>query len=151
MRCSKVHRLISTHLDGEVDAVREKALAEHLAGCPECRGFAAEVAQVAERLDEVTAPEPRWGFADRMLARLPLPGSPVARRSVDFLRPAPVGLGAAAFCFGVLLTVFVSGAPESNGAVSGQDLELLAGDYFTTLSEISIDEQLLALLGDAEG
>ena len=144
--------MISARLDGELNDARLQALGRHLATCEDCSAFAADVAQLGERLDPFTAPEPRWGFTDRLTARLPSrqPVSGFARTWLDLLRPAPVGLGAAAFSFGVILTVLVSGESRSNGVIAQQDIEVLAGDYFDTLSEISVDQQLLALLPETE-
>jgi anti-sigma factor RsiW len=152
MRCAKAQKLISTERDGELDEKRAAALKSHLAGCSQCQAFAADLARSAERLEIWTAPEPRWGFTGRFMARLaeqPADARPT-RSWLELLRPAPVGLGAAAFCFGVILTVLVSAGPSANGATASQDVELLAGDYFDTLSEISVDQQLLALLPEAE-
>ena len=69
---------------------------------------------------------------------------------MDWLRPKPAGLGAAAFCCGMVLTVLVYGAEPADDLTNSADIQAIAGDYFDTLSEISVDEQLLALLPDVE-
>ena len=152
MRCNRAQKLISAHLDGELKEDQVQAVKAHLAACESCRAFAADLSRVAERLDALAAPEPRWGFAERTLARLPDQPSPLAawKRWLDWLRPAPVGVGLAAFSFGVLLTVLVAGESYTNGATTEPDIQEIAGDYFTTISEIAVDEQLLALLPETE-
>jgi anti-sigma factor RsiW len=152
MRCNLAQKLISAHLDGELTDDQAQAVNVHLASCEACRAFAADLNRVAKGLDALAAPEPRWGFAERTLARLPdQQTQPTGWKGwLDWLRPAPVGVGLAAFSFGVLITVLVAGESYTNGATTETDIQGIAGDYFTALSELSVDEQLLALLPKTE-
>ena len=66
MRCQEVQDHI---IGGTLDA----SAREHLAACPNCASFAVENTKLAEAfaaLAKVEAPEPSWGFADRVLRRL---------------------------------------------------------------------------------
>ena len=71
MRCRKVHKLISIGLDGELDDARRRAVDRHVRQCAECRRFVAPLTALADRFDLPAIPEPRAGFAQRTLARLP--------------------------------------------------------------------------------
>ncbi len=152
MRCRKAQKLISARLDGELRATLNGLLEGHLAGCPDCRAFLADVAGFTADLDGLAAPEPQWGFSDRILARFPREGVEVgvSRTWLESLRPAPVGLGAVAFSFGVLLTVMVGGLSSSTEPSADSNSGTAASAYAEVLSESSFDEQLLALLSDAE-
>jgi anti-sigma factor RsiW len=154
MRCRKAKKLISAYLDGELTGARLEAVRAHLGRCPDCEAFAADLARVSRQVTLFSAPEPREGFVDRLMARLPEPASAsdagVSRSWWEVLRPAPIGLAATAFSLGVILTVLVNAESTTNGTNGQQDVEVLAGNYFETLSDISIDEQLLALIPDAE-
>ena len=152
MRCRKAQRLISAGLDGELDAVRQRALEGHLGACGKCRAFAADLNASGEMLDGWAAPEPRWGFAGRTLAPIAdlQPGQAPSRGWFDFLRPAPLGLGAAAFGFGVALAVLANGEPIPEARVPEQGLEALASDYMDPLGDDTIETSLLALLPETE-
>ena len=149
MRCGNAQRLISASLDGELARSRQEALEAHLAGCARCRAFAAGLAGSAEALDAWAAPEPRWGFAGRTMARIAdlQPDRTAARGWLGFLRPGPVGLGAAAFGFGVALTVLANGGPIPESQAPKQGLEALAGDYVV---DDTVETSLLALLPETE-
>ena len=152
MRCNRAKKLISARLDGELDDRGIEVVERHLASCEACRAFAANLSRIDEGLDLLAAPDPRWGFAGRTLARLPEQRSRSSRWRgwLEYLRPAPVGVGVAAFSFGVLLTVLVAGESQTNGAATEPDLEEIVGDYFNTISEVAVDEPLLALLSETE-
>lgn len=72
MKCEQVKQLIPEWLDGEVDAMREKIIEEHVATCRSCRNEAAfwqEVgAALREEAGDVKAPP---GFAARVTAQIP--------------------------------------------------------------------------------
>ena len=152
MRCRKTQRMISARYDGELDEAGIKAVREHLSGCAECRDFAADLERSAGDLDLLTVPEHRWGFTERLMARLPEERETVGllERLLGSLRPAAMGLGVAAFCLGAVLTALVSQEAQNGVAAVEQDTDAVAGDYFTTLAEVSVDEQLLALLSETE-
>ncbi len=152
MRCGKAQRLISAGLDGELAEAGVRAVKEHAAACTKCREFAADLARLSEGLDSLTVSEPRWGFADRLLARLPQPQSGHAATGgwPALLRPAPLGLAAAAFCFGVVLTLLVTGDRAADASPPQSGVEVQAGDYLAALSEDAVEERLLALLPATE-
>ena len=155
MRCGKVQRLISARADGELDDGRREAVERHVAACETCRAFADGLAPLADVLDQVEAPEPRWGFADRVLARLPaeVPTASPIEGLIDLLRPAPLGVGTAAFCLGVAATFLLNGAngeTTANGTVQDPVIEAVAGDYATVYAEASVQQQLWALLPETE-
>ena len=139
-------------LDGELSEPLNGLLEDHLAGCAGCRAFLADVAGFTADLGKLSAPEPRWGFSSRVLAQLPVgdSGARVSRTWLEFLRPAPLGLGAAAFSCGVLLTIMVGGLSSSVGSSVESNGGTAVSSYSDVLSESSFDEQLLALLPDAE-
>ena len=155
MRCRKVRKLISTQVDGELDDARRAGVDRHVAECEACRAFAADMGRLADELDLVQAPEARWGFADRVSARLPgeQPAATGWRGVLDLLRPAPLGVGAAAFCLGMVVTLLANGANGQASADSTtQDpvIEEVAGDYATLLAEASIEQHLWALFPETE-
>lgn len=152
MRCGKAQKLISAHRDGELDDARIEALQRHLSACEACKAFAGDLARVAEGLDSLTAPEPRWGFTDRLMSRLSGQQRVESSSSgwLGLLRPAPVGVAVAAFSLGAALTVLVNGELPAAGAGGREEVESLAGDYFDTLAEVSVERQLLALLPETE-
>ena len=152
MRCGKAQKLISARLDGKLDAARDEAVGKHVAACARCRAFAADLAMIPEELDSLSVPEPRWGFTGRLMARLPERQSDYgfARSWLDFLRPAPMGLGAAAFCLGVVLVVLAGGGLSVPSAGVESGVAVLAADYFDTLSEDAVEERLLDLLPETE-
>ena len=152
MRCRKAQRMISARLDGELDEAGDRAVREHLSGCAKCRAFASDLERCVEGLDLFEVPEHRWGFTERVMARLPKEraGVGLLERLLGSLRPAAMGLGVAAFCLGAVLTALVSQEAQNGVAAVEQGTDALAGDYFTTLAEVSVDEQLLALLLDTE-
>jgi len=156
LRCRKVRRLISARLDGELDERRWTAATRHLARCRGCRAFADEAARLADALNLVQAPEARWGFAGRVLAQLPdeQPAPSSIQRLVELLRPAPVGVGTAAFCLGVGAAFLLNGANGGlNGdlAASDQAITEVAGDYAAVFAEAAIEQDLRALFPDVEG
>ena len=70
MNCAKAHKLIYPHLDGELGAVEQAALAVHLQGCVGCRAAEAEMRgrqQLLAGLPRFAAPV---GFRTRVMANL---------------------------------------------------------------------------------
>jgi anti-sigma factor RsiW len=156
MRCHKVRKWTSLRIDGELDANRCTAVDRHLSTCDACRAFADALPQLSHALDRVEAPQARWGFTDRVMARLPdeqpegmrLPGW------LEFLRPAPVGLAAVAFGLGVAVTVSLNGTNgdlSANGEQQDPVVQEVAGDYADVFAEASIQQDLWTLFSEAEG
>ena len=156
MRCHKVRKWISLRVDGALDTSRCAAVDRHVSGCEACRGFADALSHLALDLDRVDAPEARWGFAERVMARLP-EEQPVGMQLpgwLEFLRPAPLGLGAVAFGLGVAVTVSLNGANGdvgANGELQDPVVQEVVGDYAEVFAEASIQEELWTLFSEVEG
>jgi tetratricopeptide (TPR) repeat protein len=58
MRCRKANKLISSSIDGSLDSRSAAALEKHLAACPACREFAADLNAVVETASRLERPEP---------------------------------------------------------------------------------------------
>lgn len=147
MRCAKIRHWISSRADGALDAARVGAVETHVAGCPSCAAFARSVDETASALRRWHGDEPRAGFADRVLARVE--GEAFGERSwrerLSWLRPAPVGLAAAAFVCGVLLSLAMEAGGERRG--EGRDPVVTAGaETFDPLPQDSTGARLLAIL-----
>jgi len=156
MRCQKVRKWISLRVDGELDESRSAAVDRHVSACDACRGFAAALSHLALDLDRVDAPGARWGFAERVMARLPEEQSAEWRLPgwLELIRPAPLGVGAVAFGLGVAVTISLNGAHgELSANVEQQDpgIQEVAGDYADVVSEASIQQDLWTLFSEVEG
>src|SRR3954462_4194441 len=82
MQCPAYREALSARLDGEVLGLPERMLDEHLAGCPDCAGWAGDVALVTPRGARGPAP-PVPDLTARVLSALPreLPGTAAAARA----------------------------------------------------------------------
>jgi predicted anti-sigma-YlaC factor YlaD len=82
MSCPTFREAISARLDGEPLGMSTRALEEHLAGCPDCAGWAADAAQVTRRARLAAAPRVP-DLTATVLAALPreLPGAAAAARA----------------------------------------------------------------------
>ena len=79
--------------------------------------------------------------------------APPFQRLIDLLRPAPLGVGAAAFCLGVSATLLANGSngeTPTNGVAQDPVVEAVAGDYATVFAEASVQQQLWDLLSESE-
>jgi anti-sigma factor RsiW len=152
MKCGKVQKLISADLDGGLPDTRREALEEHLAGCGRCRAFKAELGVAAEGLETWAAPDPREGFASRTLARIHGrdPGRLPGPGWLEFVRPAPLGLGAAAFLFGVALVVLANGEQVAEPQRPQAGLDALASQYLEEPTTDPVEASLLVLLPEKE-
>lgn len=65
--------LLSEHLDGDLPADRSRALAEHLAGCEDCRAVEAELAEVKRRARALGGIAPPAGLWDSIRGQLDTP------------------------------------------------------------------------------
>jgi len=112
MQCARFREAISARLDGESLGMPARELDDHLAGCPDCRGWAEDVARVTRRAR--LAPSPAVpDLTATVLAALPreLPGAGEAARAQVVgaaLRVALVALGIAQA--GLALPNLTSGA-----------------------------------------
>ena len=45
LTCQEIVELVTEHLDGALDEVRQAVVAEHLAGCPDCATYVRQIRQ----------------------------------------------------------------------------------------------------------
>ena len=136
MTCHAFDEDLSAHLDGELSAVEERRLLDHLAVCAECRASRDEfvrLSSVLKRADELPAFSAPEEFEERVVRRagrvrrcrvvLRLPQLPVGR-----VAAAALLLVAAVLSIGVLLdatvptgdaVVFVADRPDYSDALAG--------------------------------
>lgn len=106
MDCELLREALSARLDGEDPGVEAAALDAHLAACPACTGWAAELSGL-HRLVRVRAAEPVPDLTGAIMASAPRPVDP----RVAAARPRPVSSARWAL-FAVALTQLVLAAPD---------------------------------------
>jgi anti-sigma factor RsiW len=152
MRCSKAQRLISAALDDELDKTRGAALEEHLEACRGCRDFAAELGGLGDVLDSLSAPDPRWGFSDRVLARL-AHAEVAGERPVgwhQWLRPVPIAAALGAFFAGMTLVMLANGQAYPEQQQQGDPIVLLADAWLGVETQPALADELANLLPPSE-
>jgi anti-sigma factor RsiW len=112
MNCREARAVLDDFLDDSLQAAGRKAVLDHLAGCPECRGRLAGLDEVDSRLqDALGEMEPSRDFSARVMQQVAQAEVP---RAIRF-RPAWWSLAAAAACLllvagaGVVLSMSRSG------------------------------------------
>ena len=102
MFSSHVSEQLSAYCHGELDAEASRAVAEHLIGCPGCRGEYEEIkagVKVAELLPIVNAPDSLWRELETRLQEQDSGKQPTIRPTPRFraklFHPIPVGIAAA--------------------------------------------------------
>ncbi len=78
MRCGKARRLLLDYCEARLPRAQARAMADHLAVCAECTQAADDLVQARRWASVALRPEPRPGFAARVMARTeagPLPVS----------------------------------------------------------------------------
>lgn len=151
MRCGKAQRLISAAMDAPLAECSAADLRGHLQGCPGCRAFSEGLVAITERLDTIVSPAPRFGFTERLMRRIDAEAQPVSRprRAIGWFRPAPIALGAFAFCFGVWTTLLTFG--QDNAASAAEPpVEQLAAGVIGTFSDESFEGTLAEMLAEWE-
>ena len=148
MRCGKAQRWISANHDGELDAERLKTVQRHLASCGRCRAYAADLGGLGDVLDSVSVVEPRWGYENRLAARI-ANVEPDSGRS-RWVRPWPVGIGAAAFSAGVALVIVANGDTPTGNPPRTDAVALLADSYLGTTTQAALEDELINLMPRAE-
>ena len=144
-------------LDGELDADGRRWLARHRAACPACDASFARMERLVGSLDELERPEPRAGFADRVLSQVrPAPVPVWARWQLDSIwsRAAVIALllGAGLALAGLPLLAGPVLAGLGGPAVLFRGPDLLADGLVTTLRWVEPFRALvgaLAALGEA--
>ena len=116
MKCDKVRRLMTDHVDGVLRPGRSEAVREHLASCEACRGEEAAARMVVEvlaSLPELPLPEDALPRLEARLAFLP-PSVAPPRRGVlhAFVLPYAAGLATAALLLLVVLPLFSANPPS---------------------------------------
>jgi predicted anti-sigma-YlaC factor YlaD len=150
MRCPKAQKLLSTRFDQEVEGIGNSVLETHLSRCSACQRFAANLPVCSKALDAVFAPEPRPGFAERVMARLPeTPAKyPRLRGWFDSLRPAPAVAAAVALVCGIFLATLMNGEQPQRFANKDPGQTLYA-ESFAALPSDSTGARYLVLLQEA--
>ena len=148
MRCRRAQRWVSTALDGELSPERAEWLQDHLASCARCRAFSADLASVGNALASMSAADPRWGFADRVAARI-ADIEPEAGW-LRFVKLAPLGMGVAAFCAGVALVTLANGDADSAATPRIDAVAVLADSYLGTVTPTGPADELISLLPKSE-
>ena len=72
---------------------------------------------------------------------------------LELLRPAPLGVGAAAFCLGVAATISLNGAnADASVGDASRDpvIEAVAGEYAVVYAEAAVHQRMWALLPEAD-
>ena len=148
MRCRKTRKLLS---GDELTEAQRQAVDDHLEGCPDCRRLKARVDLLSSRLVPLMpVPEPRTGFAGRVLARIPddEPRAEWLPRLVEFLHPAPAALAAATLALGIFLAATMNGARREAPAVNGHTA--LFAEFFDVPPFDSPDDGALAAPQEVE-
>lgn len=96
-------RELSARHDGELSAARAAAVEQRLADDTAAVRFVAEMAALDEALAAVGAPEPRPGFADRLVARLPAQSRRLSQGVERLQLVTRVAAAAAALSLGMIL------------------------------------------------
>ncbi len=100
MDCTEARRWISDRLDGALDAAREKALKEHLAGCASCRAEE----QAVGRLDAAMRASPASAVPAGLGPRISLAARPPHSRLGRFVLLPLAAVAAAAIVVAVVLS-----------------------------------------------
>ncbi len=88
MKHKRIENLIQKALDREISENEEKALHAHLAQCPSCRQFHAEMMQTEDALSTLVEVFPHHDFNDRVLRNLGF------RRAFSWKKIVPAGAAA---------------------------------------------------------
>jgi anti-sigma factor RsiW len=116
MNCDEIRRLLSAGLDGEIDAARQREVQAHVAECAACQRFGRELGGLSALLHEWPVPEPRPGFADRLMARVASApaGGPWYREWFEAVRPLTAAAAVVALLCGVTLAYATSTISRSS-------------------------------------
>lgn len=155
MRCKTAQRFLSARSDGELSNDRREPLDQHLAGCDACRAFTDDLAIGSARLELFVDVDASTTFTQRVMTALPEQRSRFAGLGalLDFLRPAPIGLTAAAFSLGAVLTLVISDEARSVAIDTEPNATTITEeslDSFAVLAELTNEESFADLLTDNE-
>ena len=148
MRCRKAQHLVSVDFDGRLNVAQYGALHEHLTHCPACRRFVDRLRAVSSALSVMQLPEPRLGFPQRFMARLP--DQPVARLSlrewVAALRPARLAAGGLGVAAGVIMAAAMNGEQRLPALQTEDPAQRVYAESFDPLPDGSAAAQYVALV-----
>jgi anti-sigma factor RsiW len=154
MRCAKVQRWISADLDGEADPQQRDRVTRHLHACDRCHEFADGLYALPARLATIDVAEPRWGFEARVMRCVDRDAQePVEsgwRAAWRWLRPAPVGVGAAAFAAGIVLVVLAHAEAPNPGTPQADAVATLASGVLGVAAESTPEDDWASLFSKAE-
>ena len=152
MRCRNAKRWLSAAQDAELDPARERDLRRHLAECPQCQAFAADLSRFASMLDRWSASEPRPGFTQRTMARLEDQQSERLwlREWIEALRPLTAAAAAIALFCGIALAFAMNGESNGQSAASEDPVEAIYAASFKPVPTDSFGDGYLALLSVEE-
>lgn len=131
--CMSAREAVSLRLDGELSELEAARLDAHLAGCAECRVFAAEIASTAVVLRAAPLEQPRAAIVLGRRRRLPTPAAGAAAASIL------LAVTASSFALGHVL-----------GAHSSAPQAALAANDVAQVRQDSAHQHLLVLLNAFE-
>jgi anti-sigma factor RsiW len=95
MKCQEIEALLADYLGGELDETKRRALTEHLASCPTCRGEIEALEETVKRLSRFDTVSPSVAAARTSGLTVIRTRSPVLRFSLAAFRAAALlALGA---------------------------------------------------------
>jgi anti-sigma factor RsiW len=151
MRCRKAKQLVSARKDGELDAARGVALRTHLEDCPACQQAADDWAGVSAALAVLETPEPRPGFTQRLIVRLPTRqiGRSVWSEWLEALRPAPLAADGLALAAGMLMAVWMNGEQRQPAPPPGDPTQTVYVESFDPLPDGSAAAKYLSIVTES--
>jgi anti-sigma factor RsiW len=118
MRCSKVRKHIE-EIYGQGENFKDKAMLQHLGGCPACTGYYRQWLNLVTRLEQAPVPEPAGDLAYRVMRQIPanLAPAPVLRRPW-FLQPLPSAIAAGCLLLAGGTVVFRGLQPQQTNQIA---------------------------------
>lgn len=157
MSCRNVVSRLNAYLDGELSGRDRERVEQHLGECGRCREALARLRAVADALAQLpTPPAVSEGFANRVLARVPLRAEPQPV-VVELWRSFPLArriAAAAALVLGIGLGTLMArdvtrASPMTSSAADPNALYRL--DFLSDAPEGSLVDAYLTLTSGANG
>ncbi len=89
MDCQEFRNLVSSILDGDIDASKSAATRAHLEGCTDCNGLVADLRHILRKLRSLTRLRVSENFQNRLAARIVGDGGGFVSRLRRFHMVAP--------------------------------------------------------------
>jgi len=150
MKCSKVRKLVSAYLDGELGEARAREVEAHLAACSDCRAEAEAVRRTLDLLGEWRPVEPRLGLEalrERLKQRAPRTWQPV----LPIPRWAAAALALLSIWAGASLGLRVPQAPPAKAPSEHQIASAVGLPQYDDLVEASLAHGIGEPSPDAKG